>query len=113
MIPKPHLSLAAALLFAAGPALAQGAAGDLSGGPVAGGEFAEVVRSARHEIPGRQPILRAPGAMPFQALAADPSVTGMALQAFLTGPHRTMPNIVLTRGQLYDIISYILSLKGQ
>ena len=102
-----------AALLTTGPAaaLAQGA-GDLPGDPAAGRELAEVVCSACHEVPGMQPILDAPGAMAFQALADDPAVTGMALHAFLVGPHPSMPNIVLSREQLDNIIAYILSLKG-
>jgi mono/diheme cytochrome c family protein len=106
-----HLGLAVALLTA-GPAsvLAQ-ATEDLPGDPVAGRTLAEEVCSACHALPGWEPAVAAPGALPFEDLAADPAVTGMALHAFLLGPHPVMPNIVLSEEELDNVIAYILSLK--
>ena len=66
-----HLGLAVALLTA-GPAsvLAQ-ATEDLPGDPVAGRTLAEEVCSACHALPGWEPTVAAPGALPFEDLAAS------------------------------------------
>jgi cytochrome c len=47
----------------------------------------------------------------FAELAAEPSITGYTLRAFLRTPHETMPNIRFTPDQLDDIVDYIISLK--
>jgi len=47
----------------------------------------------------------------FDAVAATPGMTAMALNAFLHTSHRSMPNIMLTSRQSNRIIAYILSLK--
>ena len=100
--------LAAALLtLPAGPTLAQEAPGD----PTAGRALAEAVCAACHALPGRAPAAEAPGALPFQALAADPAVTGMALTAYLRSQHPPMPNFMLDEQQLNDVVAYILSLQ--
>ena len=104
-------ALTAALLTAWPAAAPAQVAGDIPGDPAAGRDLAEVVCSACHRIPGMEPVLDAPGALPFQALADDPAVTEPALRAFLLGPHPTMPNIVLSPERLNDIIAYILRLR--
>ncbi len=99
----------AAIPLTAGPALAQ----ELPGDPAAGRVLAEELCSACHAIPGQGPILEAPSAPPFQALAADPAVTGLTLHAYLRTLHPPMPNFVLDEEQLNDVIAYILSLKDE
>jgi mono/diheme cytochrome c family protein len=47
----------------------------------------------------------------FDAVAATPGMTSMALNAFLHTSHRAMPNIILTSRQTDRVIAYILSLK--
>lgn len=54
---------------------------------------------------------RDPAAPDFPAIAAEPSATGYALRVFLRTPHETMPNLILGRHEIDDIISYLLSLK--
>jgi mono/diheme cytochrome c family protein len=56
----------------------------------------------------RSPNVLAPR---FEAVAATPGMTAMALNAFLHTPHRSMPNLILTSRQTNGIIAYILSLK--
>lgn len=48
----------------------------------------------------------------FPAVARQSSTTALALHAFLQTPHQRMPDWQLTRGQIDDLIAYILSLKG-
>jgi mono/diheme cytochrome c family protein len=49
----------------------------------------------------------------FLAVARLPSTTQSALHAFLSSPHRDMPDIKFTDAQLDDIVGYILSLRGK
>jgi mono/diheme cytochrome c family protein len=56
----------------------------------------------------RSPNVLAPR---FEAVAATPGMTAMALNAFLHTSHRAMPNLLLTADQTDGIIAYILSLK--
>ena len=97
----------AAIPLTAGPALAQEAPVD----PAAGRVLAEAVCAACHAIPGMVPPIGVPGARSFQALAADPAVTGMALTAYLRSQHPPMPNFVLDEQHLNDVVAYILSLQ--
>ena len=99
----------AAIPLTAGPALAQEAPGD----PAAGRMLAEEVCAACHAIPGVAPRIGVPGARSFQALAADPAVTGLALHAFLRTQHPPAPTFVLNEEQLNDTVAYILSLRAE
>ena len=49
--------------------------------------------------------------LPFEDIANTPGVTEMALYVWLTTSHPTMPDIVLEKEQLRDVVAYILSLK--
>jgi len=53
------------------------------------------------------------GVPTFFAIADHPSTTETGLRAFLSTPHGKMPDIMLSREQIDDIIAYILSLKSQ
>ncbi|MEO8321690.1 MAG: c-type cytochrome [Bradyrhizobium sp.] len=48
----------------------------------------------------------------FQAIAAMPSTTMIAISVFLRTSHDVMPNLRLTERQISDIGAYILSLRG-
>src|SRR5690242_18370367 len=52
------------------------------------------------------------GAPTFTAIAADKSVTVLSLRAFLQTPHARMPDLHLTREEVDDLASYILSLRA-
>ena len=47
----------------------------------------------------------------FPQIAAEPSATNMSLRAFLRTPHTSMPNLILQRDDIDDLVDYILSLK--
>ena len=49
--------------------------------------------------------------LPFEDIANTPGVTAMALYAWLTSSHPTMPDIMLDKDELGNVVSYILSLK--
>ena len=100
----------AALPLTAGPALAQETA---PVDPAAGRRLAEQACATCHAIPGVTPPIRIPGARSFQALAADPAVTGLALHAYLRTQHPPTPTFVLDEEQLNDVIAYILSRRAE
>ena len=66
-----------------------------------------------HIVTTDQSHAQSASAPSFFAVADDPSVTEGGLRAFLATPHSPMPNIGLDRQQTDEIISYILSLRGQ
>ncbi len=99
----------AALPLTAGPALAQETA---PVDPAAGRQLAEQACATCHAIPGVTPPIRTPGARSFQALAADPAVTGLTLHAYLRTLHPP-PSFVLDEEQLNDVVAYILSLRAE
>ena len=49
--------------------------------------------------------------LPFEDIAKTPGITEMALYAWMTTSHPTMPNIVLEKEQLRNVVAYILNLK--
>jgi mono/diheme cytochrome c family protein len=64
-----------------------------------------------HAVETTDSISPNPLAPRFDAVAATPGMTAMALNAFLHTSHRSMPNIMLTSRQSTRVIAYILSLK--
>ncbi|MEM8587953.1 MAG: cytochrome c [Pseudomonadota bacterium] len=53
------------------------------------------------------------GALAFEDIANTPGVTAMALSAWMTSIHPTMPQILLSEDDLNDVIAYILSLDAE
>ncbi len=96
------------LLLSATPALAQTSYGD----PEAGQKLALRDCAACHVVAGRQAGPVPTGVPPFAAIAHMPSTTALSLRAFLQTPHPPMPDLALSRGEIEDIVSYILSLRG-
>lgn len=97
--------LAAALL--AGPAVAQSLPGD----PVQGRIIAERWCASCHVVSPRPVGPVGDGATPFQTIADRTATTALSLRAFLASPHGQMPDLNLTRAEMDDLISYILSLR--
>jgi mono/diheme cytochrome c family protein len=64
-----------------------------------------------HAVEATDVSSRNPLAPRFDAVAATPGMTSIALNAFLHTSHRSMPNIMLTSRQSSRVIAYILSLK--
>ena len=91
------------------------------GDPQAGYTVAEEVCAQCHAIlPGEgvssdpEPLpFEQSVALPFEDIANTPGVTAMALFAWMTSSHPTMPDIKLTPEELRNVVSYILSLKKQ
>jgi cytochrome c len=101
-----------ALLLVA-PAMAGGIAwAQTIGDPVAGRRLAEAWCSECHAItvytagtPRRGPD--------FAEIARRSKTTALSLNVFLRSSHDTMPNLILKQDEADDIVSYVLSLKGE
>ena len=108
--------VAAAILAAQFPALAEPVKGD----PVSGREIAtKQCSSCHHILPALFPNRNdSPGAdkidpPSFQSIADLPSTTGLSLNVFLHSNHKNMPDLVLSHADSDDFIAYILGLKKQ
>jgi mono/diheme cytochrome c family protein len=96
------------LLYGTNLAQAQG-----SGGSVEGRRIAARSCSGCHQIDVRTRDSTNDPIPSFQAIAALPSMTTLALSVFLRTSHKTMPNIQLTETEISDVGAYILSLRGE
>lgn len=101
-----HRFLVLGLLVAAAPAHAQ-----VYGDPGAGLKLALQDCAQCHIVAGRQAGPIPVGVPTFAAVARMPSTTALSLRAFLQTPHPPMPDLTLTRREMDDVISYILSLR--
>lgn len=99
--------LALGLVLAAGPALAQS-----SGDPAAGLQIALRNCAICHIVAGQQAGPVPAGVPTFADIARMPSSTELSLGAFLQTPHPPMPDLALSRRDIGDVASYILSLRG-
>lgn len=81
------------------------------GDAAAGRQLASTWCASCHRISARD---RDPARLPpdFGAVAAMPRQTEMSLRVFLQTPHGEMPRYQFSRGELDDIIAYILSLRS-
>jgi mono/diheme cytochrome c family protein len=91
-------------------ALAQ-APRELPGDPANGRAIASRGCAQCHVISENQGRSAADGVPTFGALARDPSMTLQRLQGFMQAPHPPMPDLALSRREIDDIASYILSLR--
>ena len=86
-------------------------AGEDIGDPQAGYEYARDVCSGCHGISAEaSPIAKATR---FREVADRPGMTGTALRVWIETYHPTMPNIVVDKQDMLNVIAYILSLKGR
>jgi mono/diheme cytochrome c family protein len=101
------LLLAATLIGAAPVASAQEA-----GNVWRGQTYARQLCADCHSVERVADASPSEAAPPFAKLAKTSGMTGMALTAWMTSSHPTMPNIVVGPEKLNDIIAYILDLAG-
>jgi mono/diheme cytochrome c family protein len=98
--------VAATLLAARFPALAQ----PLDGDPASGRQLATKLCSSCHRVlPMTLPDKADPPS--FQSIADLPSTTGISLNVFLHSSHGNMPDFIIPSTESNDLIAYILSLK--
>lgn len=100
------VAVALATLIATPGGLAQ-----TSGDPAAGLSFARGICTECHKVASDQQVPLRAAAPDFVRIANMASTTEMALHVFLSSPHPTMPNLILTPQQQNDVIAYILSLR--
>jgi len=81
------------------------------GQPTMGRALAQQVCSECHAIDRAQARSPNTAAPRFETVANTPGMTATALSATLQTSHRTMPNLILERDDLSNIIAYILSLR--
>lgn len=81
--------------------------GDLAGGR----RLAETWCSTCHVVIPTSQLGTSNGAPTFSAIARMKSTTPLALRAFLQTPHSRMPDLHLTRDEVDDLTTYILSLR--
>ena len=77
-----------------------------------GRRFVQTMCADCHAV-GSQEI-RSPvtSATPFSVVAQAPRTTGISLNAWLSGPHIDMPDLILDALDRQNVIAYILSLKS-
>ena len=76
-----------------------------------GRQAAERLCAQCHAFEGQLPPVGSPVPPPLAAVANLPSTTELSLRAFLYTPHLKMPNLMLTPGEVADIIAFILSMR--
>jgi mono/diheme cytochrome c family protein len=81
------------------------------GNPEAGARLAARWCSSCHVVGPTAKQGVSGGAPPFEAIARMSSTTMMSLRAFLMTPHPPMPDLHLSRDEVDDLSSYILSLR--
>jgi mono/diheme cytochrome c family protein len=102
--PRTNLFIASVML-AAGAAQAQ----DIP----AGKTIAKVWCSNCHSVASQEKTTVRDGVPTFLSIAQMQSTTEMSLAAFLATPHGGMPNLTLSRKEIQDVSSYILSLRAK
>lgn len=102
-----HMIFLALIALGAASALAAEDVGD----PQAGFEYARSVCSGCHGISAENSPM--PKATRFREVADRPGMTGTALRVWIETYHPTMPNIVVDKQDMLNVIAYILSLKGR
>ena len=99
--------LAIGLVLAAAQASAQSPIGD----PVAGRALTLRACAECHAVPNQQGGTVSDAVPSFVTIARSLTSTELSLCVFLQTPHAPMPNLMLTRREIDDVVSYILSLK--
>jgi cytochrome c len=82
-----------------------------AGDAKAGETLARSVCVQCHKVASDAPARQRSGAPDFAAIAKLSSTTETALHVFLTSPHPSMPNLILTPREQDDVIAYILKLR--
>lgn len=81
------------------------------GDPQAGYNYAKEVCAQCHGISAEASPL--PQATRFREVADRPGITGTALAVWLQTTHPTMPNIIVDKEDMWNVIAYILDLKDR
>jgi cytochrome c len=87
--------------------------GQTTGDIAAGKDFALQVCTPCHVVASDQRAPRRSVGPDFRAIANIPSTTSISLRVFLSSPHPTMPNLILSKKEQDDVIAYIISLRNR
>ncbi len=82
-----------------------------AGDAAAGRQLAQTWCNNCHVVDPAQKTGSSNGAPPFTAIAAMKTTTFMGLEVFLQTSHGRMPDLHLSRDEIDDVATYILSLK--
>ncbi|MEM6496233.1 MAG: cytochrome C [Pseudomonadota bacterium] len=99
------------IVFAVGVLLAGKALSATVGDRGRGLAFARQNCSSCHAIQPQQNFSPVAAATPFQMISEVSGMTETALRVFFQTPHKRMPNLIISRDDQSDVISYILSLR--
>lgn len=83
------------------------------GNPEKGLRYASAMCTGCHAVragESQSPIKEAPA---FALVANTPGITATALVVWLQSSHPTMPNLILQRDDMYDVVAYIESLRSK
>ena len=87
------------------------AAAERPGDPQAGYEYAKSVCSGCHGISAEPSPM--PKATRFREVSDRPGMTGTALRVWMESTHPTMPNIIVAKQDMLNVVAYILDLKDR
>jgi mono/diheme cytochrome c family protein len=78
----------------------------------AGAAYAKQACASCHAVGAGETKSPNASAPAFQTVADTPGMTAMALNAWLHGPHKTMPSLIIDPARIDDLSAYIGSLKS-
>jgi mono/diheme cytochrome c family protein len=87
-----------------------GAVAQEIGNVEAGGEYAIDHCARCHAVDANTMRSPNPQATPFAQIAVTPGMNARALKAWLTSVHKDMPDFIIEKNDIDDLIAYILSL---
>jgi cytochrome c len=102
------MHLSASVFIAALVAAATASAQDIR----AGKDIAQATCGGCHIVDPKGQKTGSDAVPTFAAIARMPSTTAASLTVFLSSPHSPMPDLVLSRQEIRDLVAYILSLRG-
>lgn len=100
------------LALLASALVATGRAQDL-GDARAGQVYAQKVCAECHAVLGSQDASPVARATPFKVVANTPGMTGTAIAVWLRTPHPTMPNLIVARADLENLVAFMLDLRDK
>jgi mono/diheme cytochrome c family protein len=76
-----------------------------------GREFAQAVCAECHAVVPAETASPRTDAATFKAIANTPGMTELAIAVWLKTPHKKMPNLIISKDDLENVIAYIVSLR--
>ena len=81
------------------------------GDPDAGHSFAQSLCAKCHAVEAGDSVSPNSAAPTFDRIANFPGMTATALFVVLSNPHRQMPDFIIERDRMRDVVAYLLTLK--